>query len=131
MLNHIGITIKDSSEIKNFYQDILGMEIIRQFAINKELSDQVFQINQETEVCLMQKDDLVFELFVIEKPISMQYNHICIDVLYRDNLIESAKSKNYSCVIIPRKNCDLVFIKDKSENIFEIKEKQEKKDEEV
>ena len=123
MLNHIGSTIKDVSEIKNFYQDILGMEIIKQFNINRELSELIFQIDRETEVYLMQKDNLVFELFINENPDFRSYNHICINVHSRSNLIKQAENNNYTCVIIPRENFDLVFVKDRLGNIIEVKEK--------
>ena len=123
MLNHIGITIKDVSEINNFYQDILGMEILKQFTINSELSNQIFQINKETEVFLMQKDNLILELFIHENTVPKQYDHICINVHSRSNLIEKINNNNYTCKIVPRKYFDLVFIKDRSGNIFEVKEK--------
>ena len=123
MLNHIGITIKDVSEVKNFYQDILRMKIIKQFIINSKLSNQIFQINQETEVFLMQKDDLILELFIVGNFVPKQYDHICINVHSRSNLIKQAESNNYTCIIIPRKKYDLVFIKDKSGTIFELKKK--------
>ncbi|NQT65146.1 MAG: VOC family protein [FCB group bacterium] len=122
MLNHIGITVKDISEVKNFYQDILGMEILKQFTINSELSNQIFQINEETEVFLMQKDNLILELFIHENTVPKQYNHICVDVHSRNDLIEKTKKYNYTCKIIPRKNFNLVFIKDKLGNNFEVKE---------
>lgn len=122
MLNHIGITIKDISEVENFYQNILGMKIVKQFTINEDLSNQIFQINKEIEVFLMQKDDLFFELFIDENPVYKSYDHICINVHSRNNLIKQAENNNYPCVIIPRENFDLVFVKDKSNNIFEVKE---------
>ncbi len=122
MLNHIGITINNVSEIKNFYQDVLGLEIVKQFTINEDLSNQVFHINKETEVYIMQKDDLILELFINENPDFKSYNHICINVHSRSNLIKQAKNNNYTCIIIPRETFGLVFVKDSVGNIFEIKE---------
>jgi len=123
MLNHIGITINDASEIKDFYQDIIGMEIVNQFTINENLSKQIFEIDRETDVYLMQKDDLIFELFINENSDFRSYNHICINVHSRSNLIKRAENNNYTCIIIPRENFDLIFIKDKLGNIFEVKKK--------
>ena len=123
MLNHIGITIKNVSEIKNFYQDILGMKIVKQFTINNELSNQIFGINKETELCLIQKDDLILELFINKNSVPNRYDHICISVSSRSDLIRQAKNNDYTCVIIPRENFDLVFVKDRLGNVFEVKEK--------
>ena len=123
MLNHIGITINDISEVKNFYQEIMGMKIVKHFAIDKYLSDQVFQINQETDVFLMQKDNMILELFIHEDTFPERYDHICVSVRSRSNLIEKAKNKKYACKRIPRKIFDLVFVMDNAGNKFEVKEK--------
>lgn len=71
----------------------------------------------------MQRDNLILELFINGNSIPNRYNHICISVHSRKNLIKQAESNNYTCIIIPRKNYDLVFVKDRLGNIFEIKEK--------
>ena len=123
MLNHIGISISDPSEINTFYQEILEMKLVKQFAINSDLSKQIFQINKETNVFLMQKDNLILEIFINENLVLKQYNHICVNVYSSSNMIKKAKENNYACTIIPRKNYDLVFIEDKIGNVFEIKEK--------
>ena len=122
MLNHIGISINNVSEIKNFYQNILEMRIVKQFTINRELSNKIFNINEDTDVYLMQKDELVFELFIEHNSKAKNYFHICLNVHSRDKLIEKAKKQNYTCTIIVKKNYNLVFIQDKTGNLFEIKE---------
>lgn len=122
MLNHIGMVINKVSEIENFYQNILGMKIVKQFRLDRELSNKIFKIDRETDVYMMQKDDLILELFVAQNPDSVNYQHICISVHSRKKIIEKAKKDNYSCLIMPRKKYDIVFIKDSSGNIFEVKE---------
>lgn len=123
MLNHIGISISDPSEINTFYQEILEMKLVKQFTLNSDLSKQIFQINKETNVFLMQKDNLILEIFINENSALKQYNHICVNVYSRSKLIKKAKEDHYTCTIIPRKKHDLVFIEDKTGNVFEIKEK--------
>jgi len=44
IFNHVAITINDSSDIKNFYLDILRLEIKRKFALPKTISNQIFNI---------------------------------------------------------------------------------------
>jgi len=123
MLNHIGIVINEVSEIEKFYQNILGMEIIKQFKLDRELSNEIFKINRETDIFMMQKDDLVLELFIAQNSGSVSYDHLCISVHSRKKVIEKTKKGNYPCLIIPRKNYDIVFIEDSSGNIFEVKER--------
>ena len=124
MLEHIGLSIINYSEIKEFYQDLLGFEIKKHFVISAELSEKVFGIKKKTPVYHLLKKDLDLELFIFPKEKVHSYNHLCISVKNRNELVTKAKDKGYDCLVIKREtsNYDLVFICDKSNNIFEIKE---------
>ena len=121
-LNHIAITITDFSEIKDFYKGLLGMKDVRQFALNKNLSKNIFNLENETTAYLLQKDELFFEIFILPQDIEKGFNHICISVPDREELVKQAKQKNYVVTRIEREHFDLIFVKDKSGNIFEIKQ---------
>ncbi len=123
MLKHIGITIKDETEVKSFYQDVLGMKIVRQFTVDSALSLQIFEIDRATDVYLLQSEDLFFELFIHDNVTPKNYNHICISSKFRNRLVEKAKNNKYTCIIIKKNNYDLVFIKDGSGNTIEVKNK--------
>ena len=120
-LEHIAISVSDKSEIKEFYYNILEMNKIRNFILNKALARQIFNIAEEVSVFLMQKDELLFEIFVTKKQYKQGFKHICISIKNREELIKNAEQKAYECILIKREFSDLVFIKDKSGNIFEIK----------
>jgi catechol 2,3-dioxygenase-like lactoylglutathione lyase family enzyme len=122
MIKHIGITIGDSTEIQNFYQNILGMNIVKQFTISSEESDNIFRIRNGTDVFLMNKEETYFEIFIHKCKKNKNYNHICLEVENRAEIVKKAKAESYSCKIIEREDFDLVFVSDKSGNVFEIKE---------
>lgn len=121
-LEHIAISIESSDEIINFYHNILGMKQIRDFVIDKSLTAKLFNVDENLPVYLMQRDDLVLEIF-IHKQNRESVKHLCIAVENRENLIRELQEKGYQTIIIEREQHDLVFIKDKSENIFEIKQR--------
>ena len=121
-LNHIAITVKEFSEIEKFYKDLLGMKDVRQFVLNKNLSRNIFSLENETTAYLLQKDDLFFEVFILPESFEKGFNHICISVPDREGLIKNAKEKNYEVTRIEREHFDLIFVKDKSGNIFEVKQ---------
>lgn len=123
MYLHIGITITEDSEVKNFYEDILGMSIERHFFLPKNLASFIFGINRKTEAYLMKRDDLLIELFINSEISSHNFDHICLAVPDRKGLIREAQNKGYECLIKERESSDLVFVKDKSGNIFEVKDK--------
>jgi len=122
IFNHVAVTINDLSEIKNFYVDILGLEIIKKFTLSKDISNKIFNIEKETEVTVIGKDDFSMEIFKSNKTYHYDFQHVCIIVNNRKQVIKKAHENNYPCTIIKRDTSDAVFIKDKSNNLFEIKQ---------
>lgn len=121
-LQHIALNIVDIEEIKNFFIDILGMKAIKNFVLKKDLAQKIFNINQDTAVYVLQKSDLFLELFISNERFTQGFNHLCISINKREELINKSKNANYEHIRIQREFSDLILIKDKSGNIFEIKE---------
>ena len=126
-LEHIALTISEPADIKDFYLDILGMKEVKNFVLNKVFANKIFNINKETSVSLLQKDDISLEIFILPGQNKHSFEHICLAVKDREKLIKDSLKQNYECIRIERDLFDLIFIKDKSGNIFEIKDKESKK----
>lgn len=124
MFHHIGITIKDKAEVKNFYKNILGFELIKIFTISASLSEKIFNIEKDIEVALVDNKDFTIELFISKMDNKQNYEHICIMVKNREQIIKKAQENRYPCIMIEREPFDLVFVKDKFGNLFEIKEEE-------
>lgn len=122
-LEHIALSISDPEEVRNFYQDILGMTEVKAFTLKKSLAKNIFGLDEEASVFLLQKDNLFLEVFIRQEANKRSFNHICLTVNDRETLFRKAKQKDYECIRIERDTYDLIFIKDRSGNIFEIKEK--------
>jgi catechol 2,3-dioxygenase-like lactoylglutathione lyase family enzyme len=122
IFNHVAVTINDLSEIKDFYVNILGLEIIRKFTLSKDISNKIFNIEKETEVTVLGKGDFSMEIFKSDKTSHNDFQHVCITVNNRVKVIQKARENNYPCIIIKRDTSDAVFIRDKSNNLFEIKQ---------
>jgi len=122
VFEHIGITINEESDIQAFYKDLLGLKEINKFDLFDDLSEKIFGISNTVPVSLFSYDDLLIELFLTDKKQKQVYNHICISVKNRDDIIKKATSMGFPVTKIKRESKDyLLFIKDNSGNIFEIK----------
>ena len=121
-LEHIALTISKPADIKDFYLDILGMKEAKNFILNKFLANRIFNVDKEISVYVLQKDDISLEIFILPGQSKHSFEHICLAVKDRERLIKDSLKQNYECIRIERELFDLVFIKDKSGNIFEIKE---------
>jgi len=124
MFHHIGITIKDKAEVENFYKNILGFELIKIFTISAFLSENIFNIEKDIEVALVDNKDFTIELFISKIDNKQNYEHICIMVENREQIIKKAQENRYPCIMIEREPFDIVFIRDKTGNLFEIKEEE-------
>ncbi len=121
-LDHIALTIADHKEIKNFYQEILGFAEIRSFILHKDLAREIFGIGKESRVFHLQKDVLFLELFLMPERFAHVYNHICISVPDREAIVNKAIRDGYACTRVRREYSDMIFLKDKSGNVFEMKQ---------
>ena len=118
-LEHVALTISEPDEINNFYQDLLDLKLEKTFHLSKKLADKIFHIAKETSVFILQKENLRLEVLGQKE---RSFNHICLSVKNREELLLKAENKNYDCIRIKRDVFDLMFIKDKYGNIFELKE---------
>ncbi len=121
-LEHIALTINHQDEILDFYQGVLGMELIRTFTLNSELANTIFKINHDVQVYLLKKNSLVLEVFVSNEDKSISFSHICISVTNRESFIQNAADRNYTFIRKERDYGDLIFLSDNNGNMFEIKE---------
>lgn len=120
---HIALTVSNEEEIVNFYEQILGMQVAKNFTIEKTLAYNIFAIAEDTPVYLMQNQDFVLEIFITKEQRINSFRHICICYQNRELLIENAGKHGYEYIRIEREKFDLLFIKDKDGNIFELKER--------
>ena len=121
-LEHIALSISDYEEIDKFYTNILGMKQIKNFVLRKELAANIFEINEEITVFLLQKDKVIFEIFITTEYRKKAFDHICISIKNREKFIDKVLLNGYNVIRIEREIFDLIFVKDKDGNVFEIKE---------
>lgn len=120
--HHLGLTIAYDTDVREFYQDILGLDIRREFVLGKEMAERIFHRNRDVKIVAGMIGNMVIELFLdtdMSKPV---WEHICLVVDDRAALIEKCRAKDYQVTIVQRESSELVFIRDRSGNIIEIKE---------
>ncbi len=121
-LEHVALTVTDYSEIDQFYHEILGMNEIKSFVLDKVLARDIFGIEEETKVFLLQKDKLLLEIFLTPELCDPGFKHICISTTNREEIVKKATQHSYKCIRLKKQNSDMIFISDNRRNIFEIKQ---------
>lgn len=120
-LNHIGINIANDGEVQHFYQNILEFYPERSFPISREISKIFFDIDCETKAFIVKNKSLRLELFVYDKPLNTGYAHLCVEVENSEETVRKCTAKGYPVIRMKRENGNLLFVKDKAGNVFELK----------
>lgn len=121
LIHHIGLQVNEE-DIKNFYVDVLKFNIVREFFINKDLSNSIFNIKKEVKVIYLKLDNIEFELFIDNNKKYKSFNHICLHYKNIEEITKRAKERNYKVFIkINSNKNNTIFINDSNNNIFEIK----------
>lgn len=120
--HHLGLTIAYETDVREFYQDILGLDIQREFVLEKEMAERIFHRNRDVKIVAGMIGDMYMELFLDSEGSRVVWEHVCLVVDDRAALIEKCRAKDYQVTIVQRESSELVFIRDCSGNIIEIKE---------
>ena len=118
---HIGLTIKNESEVKDFYEDLLNFKLEKQFTLPKDLNQKIFGFYEDTPVYRLSNGFVDIELFLTNLPARKNYTHLSYETTDRKALVDKAKMKNYPTITVEREEkSDLVFLQDQFGNLFEI-----------
>ena len=121
-LLHIGLNIQGKEELVGFYQNILGFHPDYQFDLNPVLATNVFGIGRQAEVFIYKNDSIQLELFIYPEKINLGFTHICIEMNDREKIVKKCEQAGYPITRIERDDKpELLFIRDKAGNIFELK----------
>jgi catechol 2,3-dioxygenase-like lactoylglutathione lyase family enzyme len=123
-LMHIALHFSDKEKAELFFTKILDMTYQKDFIIDKELSDEIFGIKEKVEIVVYGNDFFQFEVFISKSLKETGFNHVCIAVDSKIEFINRCEKYDIKPLIVKKGEKKLLFIRDYSGNLYEIKEKQ-------
>ena len=124
LLNHVAIQYSDLKLADVFFTEILNIPKEKSYTLSKDLSEKIFNIPSETEIVVYKNDKICFEVFLSKYKKETDYTHICIEVKDRKEFMKLCQKRGLNSQIIKKGDKKLMFIKDFSNNLYEIKDKQ-------
>jgi len=121
MLRHIALTVNDSEEIKNFYEEVLLFHQKHKHSVDGEVIRQIFNLDRPTEVYIMEHHDVQFEIFMSPKKEKKVFSHVCLAFRNAEVIYNNTLKLGYKVIIKNNPRNNTYFIWDKSGNMFEIK----------
>ena len=122
MLQHIAVEITDKSKATLFFSEILGLEKQKSSTLPSTLNRTIFGNEEEVEIEVWSDDRLSLEVFITGKPVSPSYRHICLAVPDMAAFLEKCTRHKVPTITAKKGDKEIIFIKDFSGNLYEIKE---------
>ena len=120
---HVALAYNDKKQADIFFNKILGITFEKEYTLTKELSNSIFGINEEVLILVYSNKNSYFEIFITDKKVINQYNHICVEISNYDDFINRCKQNNITPIFVKKGQKTLTFVRDHASNLFEIKEK--------
>jgi len=121
-LNHVALQYSDKSKAKIFFTDILKIPKIRSFSLNNDLSENIFGLKENVDIDVYDNGEVRFEVFYTGKLNKSSFSHFCIEIENKQDFIEICKKNGLNPFIIKKDQKELLFVKDFSNNLYEVKE---------
>ncbi len=122
-LLHAGICVRSKNEMEDFYQNILGFRQKYSFVIDVARAKALFDIEHEIEVFLLERKSVRIELFIADRMQKSAIQHLCFEMPFTNSwLAEVEQSGFLHHRFVNSHSKQTIFLKDKSGNLFEIKE---------
>jgi catechol 2,3-dioxygenase-like lactoylglutathione lyase family enzyme len=120
---HIALQYSDRKKAEIFFTKILLIPLNKTFTLSKDLTDDIFNINEQVTVDVYSNKNAYFEIFITKFNKKYSFEHTCIEVNNKEEFVERCKKYRIKPNFVKKGNKELLFIRDFSGNLFEIKEK--------
>jgi len=123
IIRHTALQFDDKQKAELFFTKILGLNLEKSFTLSKELSNEIFGIAEEVTAYVYADENTYFEIFITQKKPRPGYEHTCIEINDKEAFIERCKKYDIKPLFVKKDERTLLFIKDYSGNLYEIKDK--------
>ncbi len=120
VLNHISVECIDEHSSDIFFMKIIGMQKIKSTTLSKELSQKIFRIDAPIQFLMYEMGALRIEAFIRNTNRQLVYNHVGIEVENRHDFITQCTRYGLAPFFVDKDGKQLLFVRDFSENLFEI-----------
>ena len=122
-LNHIALQSNNETQAEIFFTKILEIPLEKEFTISNELSNAIFNIDEEVKILVYNNSKIKFEVFINENLKNHGYDHVCIEIKNKEEFIERCRKHGIKPFLVNKNDKKLLFVRDFSNNLYEVKEK--------
>lgn len=120
-IDHIALMYSDGEKAEIFFGKVLGLKKEKEFDLFAGLAGQIFGINQEIKVKIYSNSQVSFEVFITPKKPKITYEHLCLAVSSKKKVVSRCRSYGIEVIKIKRDGKEILFLRDFSGYLYEIK----------
>ena len=121
-LLHAAIHSDTIDHAHRFFHSILGLNQIKKFSLTTDLSQKIFSLNQPVDVIVYGNENIQIEVFIAPDIPQPSYEHLCIKVPSKEDFIVRCNTVGLQPYFVDKGDKQLLFVRDFSHNLYEIKE---------
>ncbi|OIO15099.1 hypothetical protein COV53_03665 [Candidatus Gottesmanbacteria bacterium CG11_big_fil_rev_8_21_14_0_20_37_11] len=120
---HTALQYKDEKKAEIFFGKVLDLKKQNEFTLSSNFSDFVFGIKKDIKVIVYSQKNTTFEIFIAPKKAKNIFEHLCIQISNKEELIKRCRKYGIKMISTERNGNKYLFIRDFSDYLYEIKEK--------
>ena len=121
-IHHVAVMCTDRVKAEVFFTKILGVPLAKNFLLSAEMTYAIFGVTEKVEVDVFDDGCARFEVFYTKSKRKSLFEHICIEVKRKHEFIVRCKDHGLEPFEVQKDGKMLLFVRDFSSNLFEIKE---------
>lgn len=122
-LHHVGLHSRTKESADLFFIKILQIPLDRTFEVPADMAEKIFGLKHTVWVHVYEHQNTRFEVFISEHLIHKPgYDHVCVNVKSKKEFQKRCSEYGLQPFVVMKGEKELLFVKDFSGNLFEIKE---------
>jgi catechol 2,3-dioxygenase-like lactoylglutathione lyase family enzyme len=120
-VHHVAIECASQQKADIFFTKILGVPKVKSMLLSGELSAAIFQIDRPVQMETYDNGKARFEVFIVPAPVKSSFMHVGLMISDKTDFIARCKAEGLSPFFIQKEGKQLLFVRDFSGNLYEIK----------
>jgi catechol 2,3-dioxygenase-like lactoylglutathione lyase family enzyme len=122
-IQHVAVECSSVQLADTFFTKILGIPKVKSTTLSKELCTSIFQIHRSVQMETYDNGKARFEVFITTEPRKSSFAHIGLEVDNTADFLARCQAQGLKPFFIQKDGKQLLFVRDFSENLFEVLEK--------
>ena len=120
---HIGLCVSGEDNARRFFEELFGLERIKEFEVGPELISNLFGQERPMRILVYRAGPVDIEVFLAPPAAAPGFAHVCLSVSDRDGLLYRAREMGLGTNTHTKPDGgEIVFLSDFDGNLYEIKE---------